>query len=52
LTAVVVGLAVDGYGVQPVYFFLASIVLILAVFITFNKANKHLDAARGLAPAS
>jgi MFS family permease len=52
LTAVGVGLAVDGFGVQPVYFFLASIVLILAVFITFNKANKYLDAARDLAPAN
>ena len=52
LTAVGVGLAVDGVGVQPVYFFLASIVLVLAVFITFNKANKQLDAARDLAPAS
>jgi MFS family permease len=52
LTAVAVGLAVDGVGVQPVYFFLASIVLALAVFITFNKANKYLDAARDLAPAT
>jgi MFS transporter, DHA3 family, macrolide efflux protein len=52
LTAVVVGLAVDGYGVQPVYFFLASIVLLLAVFVSFNKANKQLDAARDLAPSS
>ena len=52
LTAVGVGLAVDGVGVQPVYFFLASIVLALAVFITFNKANKYLDAARDLAPAT
>jgi MFS family permease len=52
LTAVGVGLAVDGVGVQPVYFFLASIVLVLAVLITFNKSNKHFDAARDLAPAS
>lgn len=52
LTAVGVGLAVDGVGVQPVYFFLASIVLVLAVFITFNKANKQLDAAKDLAPAT
>ena len=51
LTAVGVGLAVDGVGVQPVYFFLASIVLVLAVFVSFNKANKQLDAARDLAPA-
>jgi MFS family permease len=51
LTAVGVGLAVDGVGVQPVYFVLASIVLVLSVFITFNKANKQLDAARELAPA-
>ena len=51
LTAVVVGLAVDGFGVQPVYFFLASIVLLLAVFVSFNKANQQLDAARDLAPA-
>lgn len=48
LTAVAVGLAVDGVGVQPVYFFLACIVLVLAVFISFNKANKELDAAREL----
>ena len=52
LTAVGVGLAVDGVGVQPVYFFLASIVLVLAVLITFNKSNKHFDAARDLAPTS
>jgi MFS family permease len=52
LTAVGVGLAVDGVGVQPVYFFLASIVLVLAVLITFNKSNKHFDAARDLAPVS
>ena len=51
LTAVGVGLAVDGLGVQPVYFFLASIVLALAVFVSFNKTNKQLDAARDLAPA-
>jgi hypothetical protein len=52
LTAVVVGLAVDGVGVQPVYFILAVIVLTLAVFVSFNKANKQLDAARDLAPTS
>jgi MFS family permease len=51
LTAVAVGLAVDGVGVQPVYFFLASIVLVLAVFISFNKGNKDLDLAQQLAPA-
>jgi DHA3 family macrolide efflux protein-like MFS transporter len=51
LTAVGVGLAVDGVGVQPVYFFLATLVLALSVFVSFNKANKQLDAARELAPA-
>jgi MFS family permease len=51
LTAVAVGIAVDGVGVQPVYFFLAAIVLGLSVLITFNKANKQLDAARLLQPA-
>jgi len=51
LTAVVVGLAVDGVGVQPVYFVLATIVLALSVFVSFNKSNKQLDAARDLAPA-
>jgi MFS family permease len=51
LTAVVVGLAVDGVGVQPVYFVLAVIVLALSVFVSFNKSNKQLDAARDLAPA-
>jgi MFS family permease len=50
LTAVAVGLAVDGVGVQPVYFFLAAIVLAMSVFVSFNKANKQLDAARDLAP--
>jgi MFS family permease len=52
LTAVVVGLAVDGVGVQPVYFVLAAIVLALSVFVSFNKSNKQLDAARDLAPTS
>jgi MFS family permease len=52
LTAVAVGLAVDGVGVQPVYFFLAAIVLAMSVFVSFNKANKQLDAARDLAPES
>ena len=52
LTAVAVGIAVDGLGVQPVYFFLAAIVLALSVFVSFNKSNKQLDAARDLAPAS
>jgi MFS family permease len=51
LTAVVVGIAVDGVGVQPVYFVLAVIVLALSVFVSFNKSNKQLDAARDLAPA-
>jgi MFS family permease len=52
LTAVVVGMAVDGVGVQPVYFVLAVIVLALSVFVSFNKSNKQLDAARDLAPAT
>jgi MFS family permease len=52
LTAVVVGIAVDGFGVQPVYFILAVIVLALSVFVSFNKSNKQLDAARDLAPAT
>ena len=52
LTAVAVGIAVDGVGVQPVYLFLAVIVLVLSVFVSFNKSNKQLDAARDLAPAA
>ena len=52
LTAVAVGIAVDGVGVQPVYFVLAVIVLALSVFVSFNKSNKQLDAARDLAPAT
>jgi hypothetical protein len=51
LTAVVVGIAVDGVGVQPVYFVLAVIVLALSVFVSFNKSNKQLDEARELVPA-
>ena len=46
LTAVAVGLAVDGIGVQPVYFLLASLVLALSVFVSFNKANIKLDKAQ------
>jgi MFS family permease len=46
LTAVAVGLAVDGFGVQPVYFLLASIVLVLSIFVSFNKANLKLDQAQ------
>jgi MFS family permease len=46
LTAVGVGLAVDAVGVQPVYLFLAILVLLLSVFVSFNKANIKLDQAQ------
>jgi len=46
LTAVGVGLAVDAFGVQPVYLFLAILVLLLSVFVSFNKANIQLDHAQ------
>jgi MFS family permease len=46
LTAVAVGLAVDGIGVQPVYLLLASVVLFLSIFVSFNKANLKLDQAQ------
>ena len=46
LTAVGVGLAVDAVGVQPVYLFLAILVLLLSVFVSFNKANIQLDRAQ------
>jgi hypothetical protein len=46
LTAVGVGLAVDSVGVQPVYLFLAILVLLLSVFVSFNKANIQLDQAQ------
>jgi MFS family permease len=46
LTAVGVGLAVDAAGVQPVYLFLAILVLFLSVFVSFNKANIQLDKAQ------
>lgn len=48
LTAVVVGLAVDGLGVPPVYLILAVAVLAMAIFISFNKDNKSLDSAQQL----
>jgi MFS family permease len=51
LTAVAVGIAVDGVGVQPVYLLLASIVLALSVFVSFNKANIKLDLAQSAAAA-
>jgi len=44
--AVGVGLAVDAFGVQPVYLFLAILVLLLSVFVSFNKANIQLDQAQ------
>jgi MFS family permease len=46
LTAVGVGLTVDSVGVQPVYLFLAILVLFLSVFVSFNKANIQLDQAQ------
>ncbi|CAB4634322.1 unannotated protein [freshwater metagenome] len=46
LTAVAVGLAVDGAGVQPVYFFLASIVLALSLYISFERRNEDLNKAQ------
>jgi hypothetical protein len=46
LTAVGVGLAVDSVGVQPVYLFLAILVLFLSIFVSFNKANIQLDQAQ------
>ena len=46
LTAVAVGLAVDSVGVQPVYLFLAILVMLLSVFVSFNKANIQLDEAQ------
>jgi MFS transporter, DHA3 family, macrolide efflux protein len=46
LTAVGVGLAVDAVGVQPVYLFLAILVLLLSIFVSFNKANIQLDKAQ------
>lgn len=52
LTAVAVGIAVDVVGVQPVYLFLAILVLGLSVIITFNKANRKLDQVRLLSPAA
>jgi hypothetical protein len=46
LTAVGVGLAVDAVGVQPVYLFLAILVLFLSIFVSFNKANIQLNKAQ------
>jgi MFS family permease len=46
LTAVAVGLAVDGFGVQPVYFFLAALVLGISVIVSFNRTNQKLDDAK------
>ena len=46
LTAVGVGLAVDSVGVQPVYLFLAILVLFLSVFVSFDNANIQLDQAQ------
>lgn len=51
LTTVVVGIGVDALGVQPVYLILASIVLVLSVFVSFNRSNSQLDAAQKLEAA-
>lgn len=50
LTSVVVGLMVDGIGVQPVYLILAVIVLALSVVISFNRTNISLNQAQQLDP--
>ena len=49
ISSVVVGLAVDGFGVPPVYLMLAVLVLGMAIFISFNKDNASLDHAQQLA---
>ena len=46
LTMMVVGFAVDSFGVEPVYIILATLVLLVAAVISFNKANQALNHAQ------
>jgi DHA3 family macrolide efflux protein-like MFS transporter len=46
LTMMVVGFAVDSFGVEPVYIILATLVLLVAAVISFNKANQELNHAQ------
>jgi hypothetical protein len=38
-------MAVDAFGVKPVYIFIAVAVLACAILVSVNKATKDLDVA-------
>ena len=44
LTMVAVGLAVDGFGVGPVYMVLAAGVVLAGLLVSFNKYIKQLNS--------
>ena len=39
------GVAVDSFGVQPVYMFLAIVVTLAGLLITFSKYMKEINTA-------
>ena len=39
------GVAVDAFGVQPVYIFLAGVVTLAGLLITFSKYMKEINSA-------
>ena len=45
LSMVLVGIAVDAFGVLPVYIFLAISTTIAGIFVTFNKRMKEINTA-------
>lgn len=45
ISMIFAGVAVDGFGVQPVYMFLAAVVTVAAMLITFSKYMKEINTA-------
>jgi MFS family permease len=45
ISMIFAGIAVDAFGVQPVYFTLAMAVLVIGALITFSKYMKEINTA-------
>jgi hypothetical protein len=45
ISMVIVGAALDWFGVQPVYFVIAALTLISALLVAFNKRAPELNTA-------
>ena len=45
ISMIFAGVAVDAFGVQPVYMFLAVFVALAGILITFSKYMKEINTA-------